>query len=199
MPNGSVAQQGSPMIRTTMNGINQNNYMINSMSPYNPNGLGMATSPGAVGMGMQNVPAGSPPAPNFNRQQQQLPPQIQAQIMEIENQIRAKYPNMSQQQAHGQALHIMQQRLMQNQVARNNVAQNAMDAAAGSPQQQQQQQQQQQGMVNGMPAAASPHQYAQMLRQHQQQQAAQAQAANQANQQQHQRQPSAGATPMTGR
>lgn len=183
------------MIRNTMNGINQNNYMINSMTPYTPNGMGMATSPGTVGMGMPNVPAGSPPAPNFNRQQQQLPPQIQAQIMEIENQIRAKYPNMSQQQAHGQALHIMQQRLMQNQVARNNVAQNAMDAAAGSPQQQQQ------GMVNGMPAAASPHQYAQMLRQHQQQQAAQAQAANQAGQQQqqHQRQPSAGATPMAGR
>ncbi|KAG6365379.1 hypothetical protein INS49_006990 [Diaporthe citri] len=174
----------------------RNNYMINSMSPYTPNGMGMATSPGAVGMGMPNVGAGSPPAPNFNRQQQQLPPQIQAQIMEIENQIRAKYPNMSQQQAHGQALHIMQQRLMQNQVARNNVAQTAMDAAAGSPHQQQ-------GMVNGMPAAASPHQYAQMLRQHQQQQqqqqVAQAQAANQANQQQHQRQPSGGATPMAGR
>ncbi|KAK7717356.1 hypothetical protein SLS64_002846 [Diaporthe eres] len=191
MPNGSVAQQGSPIIRNSMNGVNQNNYMINSMAPYTPNGMGMATSPGAVGMGMQNVGAGSPPAPNFNRQQQQLPPQIQAQIMEIENQIRAKYPNMSQQQAHGQALHIMQQRLMQNQVARNNVAQTAMDAAAGSPHQQQ-------GMVNGMPAAASPHQYAQMLRQHQQQQqqVAQAQAANQ---QQHQRQPSGGATPMAGR
>lgn len=194
MPNGSVAQQGSPIIRNSMNGINQNNYMINSMAPYTPNGMGMATSPGAVGMGMPNVGAGSPPAPNFNRQQQQLPPQIQAQIMEIENQIRAKYPNMSQQQAHGQALHIMQQRLMQNQVARNNVAQTAMDAAAGSPHQQQ-------GMVNGMPAAASPHQYAQMLRQHQQQQqqVAQAQAANQANQQQHQRQPSGSATPMAGR
>lgn len=199
MPNGSVAQQGSPIIRNSMNGINQNNYMINSMAPYTPNGMGMATSPGAVGMGMPNVGAGSPPAPNFNRQQQQLPPQIQAQIMEIENQIRAKYPNMSQQQAHGQALHIMQQRLMQNQVARNNVAQNAMDAAAGSPHQQQQ------GMVNGMPAAASPHQYAQMLRQHQQQQQqqqaaqAQAQVANQANQQPHQRQPSGSATPMAGR
>lgn len=192
MPNGSVAQQGSPIIRNSMNGINQNNYMINSMAPYTPNGMGMATSPGAVGMGMPNVAAGSPPAPNFNRQQQQLPPQIQAQIMEIENQIRAKYPNMSQQQAHGQALHIMQQRLMQNQVARNNVAQTAMDAAAGSPHQQQ-------GMVNGIPAAASPHQYAQMLRQHQQQQAAQAQAANQAGQQPHQRQPSGGATPMAGR
>lgn len=199
MPNGSVAQQGSPIIRNSMNGINQNNYMINSMAPYTPNGMGMATSPGAVGMGMPNVGAGSPPAPNFNRQQQQLPPQIQAQIMEIENQIRAKYPNMSQQQAHGQALHIMQQRLMQNQVARNNVAQNAMDAAAGSPHQQQQ------GMVNGMPAAASPHQYAQMLRQHQQQQQqqqaaqAQAQVASQANQQPHQRQPSGSATPMAGR
>ncbi|KAI3398277.1 hypothetical protein diail_9615 [Diaporthe ilicicola] len=204
MPNGSVAQQGSPIIRNSMNGINQNNYMINSMSPYTPNGMGMATSPGQVGMGMSNVPAGSPPAHSFNRQQQQLPPQIQAQILDIENQIRAKYPNISQQQAHGQALSIMQQRLMQNQVARNSAAQNAMDAAAGSPHQQQ-------GMVNGMPAAASPHQYAQMLRQHQQQQqAAQAAQANQANHQQqqqqqqqqqppHQRQPSGGATPMTGR
>ncbi|KAK2605340.1 hypothetical protein N8I77_008185 [Diaporthe amygdali] len=192
MPNGSVAQQGSPIIRNSMNGINQNNYMINSMAPYTPNGMGMATSPGAVGMGMQNVAAGSPPAPNFNRQQQQLPPQIQAQIMEIENTLRAKYPNITQQQAHGQALHIMQQRLMQNQVARNNVTQSAMDAAAGSPHQQQ-------GMVNGMPAAASPHQYAQMLRQHQQQQAAQAAQANQAGQQQHQRQPSGSATPMAGR
>lgn len=86
---------------------------------------------------MPNVGAVSPPAPDFNQQQQQqhLPRQIQTQIMEIENQVRARYPDMSQQQAHGQALHIAQQRLMNNQVVKNNVDQTAMTAAVGSPHQ----------------------------------------------------------------
>lgn len=191
MPNGTAAQQNSPIIRNTMNGINQNNYMINSMAPYTPNTMGMATSPGTVGMSMPNMAAGSPRTPGIPQQPRQFPPQIQAQLVEIENQIRAKHPNITQEQAHGAALQHLQQRLMQNQMARHSVAQNAMDAAAGGAQQQA-------GMVNGMAAASSPHQYAQMLRQHQQQQAAQA-AAAQATQQP-QRQPSGGAaTPMAGR
>ncbi|ROW12791.1 hypothetical protein VMCG_00645 [Cytospora schulzeri] len=190
MPNGTAAHN-SPIIRNTMTGINQNNYMINSVAPYTPNGMGMATSPGPVGMSMPNVPAGSPRTPGMPQQPRQFPPQIQAQLVEIENQIRAKHPNITQEQAHGAALQHLQQRLMQNQMARHNVAQTAMDAAAGSAQQQA-------GMVNGMAAASSPHQYAQMLRQHQQQQAAQA-AAAQAGQPP-QRQPSGGAaTPMAGR
>lgn len=191
VPNGTAAQQNSPIIRNPMTGINQNNYMINSMAPYTPNGMGMATSPGPVGMSMPNMAAGSPRTPGMPQQPRQFPPQIQAQLVEIENQIRAKHPNITQEQAHGAALQHLQQRLMQNQMARHNVAQNAMDAAAGSAQQQA-------GMVNGMAAASSPHQYAQMLRQHQQQQAAQA-AAAQAGQPP-QRQPSGGAaTPMAGR
>lgn len=101
------------------------------------------------------------PTIDFNPKWQRLPPDIGVQIMETEHQIRAIHPEMNQKDAHEQALNIIKQRLMQNQVERNSVAQNAMDKVAGSTRQQP-------GMADVIPVAASPQQYAQMLRQQQQ-------------------------------
>lgn len=168
-----------------MNGMNQNNYMMNNMTPYTPNGMGMATSPSGVGMNMQNMPAGVPRPPMMN-QPRGLPPSMQAQFAEIESQVRAKNPNLTQDQSRQIAFQHLQ-RILQSTMAKTSVAQNAMDAAAGSPLQQQ-------AFANGMPNASSPQQYAQLLRQHQQQQAADIAAQAQAGQQ-HQRPPSGGAAP----
>lgn len=194
MPNGSAAQANSPIVRSSMNGMTQNSYMMNNMAAYTPNGMGMATSPSGVGMNMQNMPAGVPRPPMLN-QPRGLPPSMQAQFAEIENQVRVKNPTLTQDQARQIAFQHLH-RIIQNQMTKGSVAQNAMDAAAGSPPQQQQQQQQ--AFANGIPNASSPQQYAQLLRQHQQQQAADIAAAAQASQQ-HQRQPSGGATPAQGR
>lgn len=189
MPNGSAAQANSPIVRNAMNGMNQNSYMMSNMAGYTPNGMGMATSPSGVGMNMQNMPAAVPRPPMLN-QPRGLPPSMQAQFAEIENQVRAKNPNLTQDQSRQIAFQHLQ-RIIQNSMAKTSVAQNAMDAAAGSPPQPQ-------AFANGIPNASSPQQYAQLLRQHQQQQAADIAAAAQANQQ-HQRQPSGGATPAQGR
>lgn len=166
---------------------------MNNMAAYTPNGMGMATSPSGVGMNMQNLPAGVPRPPMLN-QPRGLPPSMQAQFAEIENQVRVKNPTLTQDQARQIAFQHLH-RIIQNQMTKGSVAQNAMDAAAGSPPQQQQQQQ---AFANGIPNASSPQQYAQLLRQHQQQQAADIAAAAQASQQ-HQRQPSGGTTPAQGR
>lgn len=168
-----------------MNGMNPNNYMMNNMTPYTPNGMGMATSPSGVGTNMQNMPAGVPRPPMMN-QPRGLPPSMQAQFAEIESQVRAKNPNLTQDQSRQIAFQHLQ-RILQSTMAKTSVAQNAMDAAAGSPLQQQ-------AFANGMPNASSPQQYAQLLRQHQQQQAADIAAQAQAGQQ-HQRPPSGGAAP----
>lgn len=187
-------------MRNGINGINGNNFVMNNMA-YAPNGMAMATSPGGMAMGMQNLPAGSPPG-GFTAQPRGLPPSMQGHFAEIENQIRSHNPEAPPGTIRQMALMRFQQ-VFRGQAPKSNVAQNAMDAAAGSASQQQVQ-------ANGIANASSPQQYAQMLRQQQQQQSgsqhAQAQqqalaqqAARQANQQQHQRQPSAGATPVPNR
>lgn len=209
MPNGTAPQTNSPAVRNGMNGVNQNNFMMNNMGGYTPNGMGMATSPSGVGMNMHNGPAGSPPS-GFTQQPRGLPASMQAHFAEFENQIRMQNPDQTPAAIRQTALVRYQQLLSRAtmQQAKNNVVQNAMDVAAGSPAQQQAQ-------ANGIANASSPQQYAQLLRQqqmqqqgqqhtpqqvaqHQQQQAiAQAAAARQVNQQQqHQRQPSGGATPV---
>lgn len=217
MPNGSAAATNSPAVRNGMNGVNQNNFMMNNMAGYTPNGMGMATSPGGVGMNMHNGPAASPPT-GFTQQPRGLPASMQAHFAEFENQIRMQNPDQTPAAIRQTALVRYQQLLSRAtmQQAKNNVAQNAMDAAAGSPAQQQAQAQAQ-AQANGIANASSPQQYAQLLRQQQMQQQgqqhtpqqlaqqqqqqaiAQAAAARQVNQQQHQRQPSGGATPVQGR
>ncbi|KAJ9151730.1 chromatin modification-like protein vid21 [Pleurostoma richardsiae] len=188
--NSGVQQQGSPGgMRNGINGINQQNFLANTqamMASFNAtNGAGMATSPGA-GLSMPTVATGSP-RPHAVPQQR-IPPNLAAQIGELENQIRSKNPNLTAEQARTVAVDNLQRYLVQRQTA----AANAMSAAAGGATQQ--------AMANGITASTSPHQYAQLLRAQQQAQAHQAAqaAAVQANQQ-HQRQSSAGATPVVGK
>ncbi|KAJ4423953.1 chromatin modification- protein VID21 [Gnomoniopsis sp. IMI 355080] len=197
MPNVSAAQANSPNMRNGINGINGNNFVMNNMA-YAPNGMAMSTSPGGMGMNMQNLPAGSPPG-GFTAQPRGLPPSMQGHFAEIENQIRSHNPEAPPGTIRQMALMRFQQ-VFRGQAPKTNVAQNAMDAAAGNASQQQVQ-------ANGIANASSPQQYAQMLRQqqqqqsggqHAQQQALAQQAARQASQQ-HQRQPSGGATPVPNR
>lgn len=197
MPNVSAAQANSPNVRNGINGINGNNFVMNNMA-YAPNGMAMSTSPGGMGMSMQNLPAGSPPG-GFTAQPRGLPPSMQGHFAEIENQIRSHNPEAPPGTIRQMALMRFQQ-VFRGQAPKSNVAQNAMDAAAGNASQQQVQ-------ANGIANASSPQQYAQMLRQqqqqqsgsqHAQQQALAQQAARQASQQ-HQRQPSGGATPVPNR
>lgn len=197
MPNVSAAQSNSPNMRNGINGINGNNFMMNNMA-YAPNAMAMATSPGGMGLNMQNMPAGSPPG-GFTAQPRGLPPSMQGHFAEIENQIRSHNPEAAPSSIRQMALMRFQQ-VFRGQAPKSNVAQNAMDAAAGGASQQQIQ-------ANGIANASSPQQYAQMLRQqqqqqssgqHAQQQALAQQAARQVNQQ-HQRQPSGGATPVPNR
>ncbi|KAJ4392006.1 RNA polymerase II transcription elongation factor SpEAF [Gnomoniopsis smithogilvyi] len=197
MPNVSAAPANSPNMRNGINGINGANFAMNNMA-YAPNGMAMSTSPGGMGMNMQNLPAGSPPG-GFTAQPRGLPPSMQGHFAEIENQIRSHNPEAPPGTIRQMALMRFQQ-VFRGQAPKSNVAQNAMDAAAGNASQQQVQ-------ANGIANASSPQQYAQMLRQqqqqqsggqHAQQQALAQQAARQASQQ-HQRQPSGGATPVPNR
>lgn len=183
----SGAQQGSPNgVRAGMNGINQQNFLANTqamMASFNsPNGTAMATSPGA-GLSMPSVAAGSPRT-HVVQPSRGLPASLVAQLGEIENQIRSKNPNLTQEQSRQIAMDNLQRYLMQ----RN--AQTAMNAAAGASAQQA-------AMANGIAPSTSPHQYAQLLRAQQQAQAAAAAAAQGNNP--HQRQSSGSATPVMGK
>lgn len=202
LPNGSAAQSGSPNVRGSLgngiNSMNQNNFVMNNMGAYAPNGMAMATSPGGVGMNMQSLPAGSPPA-GYSPQPRGLPVSMQAHFAEVESQIRAHNPDATA----ANIRHMALQRFHQVYRSKGNVTQTAMDAAAGNGSLQQAQ-------ANGIANASSPQQYAQLLRQQQQQQSgnqhaqqqaaiAQQAAARQASQPQHQRQPSGGGTPAPNR
>lgn len=181
---GSNGSQGSPTgMRNMVHGISQQNFMANAqaqaqamMASYGAaNGAGMATSPNAASLGMHQLPSGSP--------RSLIPPQqvsaLQAQLRELENSYRAKYPNHSQDQIRQQATEQLGRLYVQQR--QQQLTQSAMNAAAGS-----------QGLTN----TTSPHQYAQLLRAQQQAQAA---AAAQQGQQQHQRQASGSATPGAAR
>ncbi|KAK6207444.1 MYB and HSA domain-containing protein [Colletotrichum tabaci] len=149
-----------------VNGVNQQNIYANAQalmaSVNSANGVGVSTPP-AGGLHMPNGTAGSP------RPLTQVPASIQVQLNNLENQYRAKNPNLTPEQVRQAATEYLT-RLMIAQ--RTNMSQNAMNAAAGgggaaSP-----------GIANGLAATTSPHQYAALLRQQQQQQAAAAAAQN---------------------
>jgi chromatin modification-related protein VID21 len=179
-----VAQNSPTGMRTMVNGINQQNFLANAqamMASFNAaNGGGMAASPGA-GLSMPNMAAGSPRPPAIPPGQM---PALAAQLRELENSYRAKFPNYSQDQIRQHATEHLGRLIVQRQ---QQINQSAMNAAAGAMGQQ--------VLANGMTATTSPHQYAQLLRAQQQAQAAAAQQGGP----QHQRQPSNSATPVPGK
>ena len=137
-----------------------------NMLPFNPNNSNGISSPGPSPQGQ----AGSPRM----GQLQQLSNGMVPQAIRLEESIRQKYPNATQEQV----MRMISDTLAKS-VQRQGLAQSAMNAAAGGNMN---------GMVNGQGLAnmnggqgQSPQLYAQMLRQQQEnQQKAQAQAAAQA-------------------
>jgi chromatin modification-related protein VID21 len=159
-----------------MNGMSPPSFPMQNgaMMPF-PNANGVS-SPG----GGPNSNQGQAGSPRMGQPQQPNPMLPQAQ--RIEEQIRQKYPNASQDQVMRMVTEHITKSMHQRQVSAN--AQSAMNAAAGGNM----------GMLNGMgmngmpnvrlPSGAenSPQMYAQMLRQQQEnQQKAQAQAQAAAN------------------
>ena len=151
--NGAVVQgqqQSSPPMRA--NNMMQQNFMNNAQAQamianYNVNGNGHVAGQ-ANGLHMPNGPAGntnSRPVPQF-------PPNIMAQIAQIEANVKAKNPGLTAEQAR----QLATEHLTRAMVAQR---QNAMNAAAGGASQP--------GMPNAGGATTSPHQYAAMLRQQQ--------------------------------
>ncbi|KAJ6781545.1 hypothetical protein PWT90_08649 [Aphanocladium album] len=171
-PNSAVQQngQGSPPMHNGMNGINQQTFMNNAqamMAAYNANNANR-TGGAANGMHMQNgVPNGSP-GPRIPTQ---LPPNIAAQLTQLENQFRAKNPNLTPEQSRQLATEHLTRAMM----AQRQSALNAAAGVTGQP-----------GLANSIAATTSPHQYAALLRQQQQQQAAAAAAAQKQQQAQQQ-------------
>jgi len=170
--------QGSPPMRNVVNGLNQGAFMSNAqamMASFNAaNGAGMATSPGA-GLTMPSMVAGSPRG--HSNPPQQLPVVTQ-RLRELEAHYRSKSPNLAPDAIRQLATEHLSKLIVQSQ-------QHAMNAAVGGVVQQPMN-----GM--GMTATSSPHQYAQLLRAQQAQQAA-AQAS------QHQRQASGSGTTVPGK
>ncbi|KAH8895071.1 hypothetical protein GQ53DRAFT_762427 [Thozetella sp. PMI_491] len=183
MGHATPGSQGSPngMRGLPMNGMNQQNFMANAqaMMAFSnaANGAQMATSPNA-GLSMPGV-AGSPRA---FIQMAQPNSALANRLREFEAQIRSKNPNIPPEQAHRLASEALA-KLMQREPSLHSHQQAAMSAAAGALAQG--------PLANGITASTSPHQYAQLLRLQQQQQAAQhqqQQAQQQVQQQQVQHQ-----------
>ncbi|KAJ3475893.1 hypothetical protein NLG97_g9307 [Lecanicillium saksenae] len=168
-PNSAVQQngQGSPPMHNGMNGINQQTFMNNAqamMAAYNANNANR-TGGAANGMHMQNgVPNGSP-GPRIPTQ---LPPNIAAQLTQLENQFRAKNPNLTPEQSRQLATeHLTRAMMAQRQSALNAAAgvtalistlpcfgqQQQQQAAAAAAAQAKQQQAQQQNGQQGQQAA----------------------------------------------
>jgi chromatin modification-related protein VID21 len=172
--------QGSPPMRNVVNGLNGTAFISNAqamVASFNAaNSGGLAGSPGA-GLTMPSMVAGSPRGHTIPPQQM---PVVAQRLRELEQFYRTKNPTLPADTVRQLATEHLSKLIVQTQ-------QNAMTAAAG-------------GMVpqpmNGMTQTSSPHQYAQLLRAQQAQQAAaQAQQASQ-----HQRQASGGsATPVPGK
>lgn len=156
--------QGSPPMRNGMNGMAQQTFINNAqamMAAYNANNANNANHNGVTpnGMHMQNgVPNGSP-GPRIPTQ---LPPNIAAQLSQLEAQFRAKNPNLTPEQSRQLATEHLTRAMM----AQRQSALNAAAGVTGQP-----------GLANSIAATTSPHQYAALLRQQQQQQAAAAAAA----------------------
>ena len=160
----------SPQAMRGVNGLNQQSFMAN-----NPavaalaavNGTGVMGSPAAAGLSMPGMPAGSP---RGHMAQPQFNPQLVAKLNAYEAQLRMQNPALNKEQARQLATQHMTTMMLRQQ---QHLSQSAMNAAAGVANG---------GVVipNGMPSAASPHQYAQMLRAQQQQQQQQQHAASQA-------------------
>lgn len=173
-PNSAVQQngQGSPPMHNGMNGVNQQTFMNNAqamMAAYTANNANR-TGGAANGMHMQNGVPNSSPGPRIPTQ---LPPNIAAQLSQLESQFRAKNPNLTPEQSRQLATEHLTRAMM----AQRQSALNAAAGVTGQP-----------GLANSIAATTSPHQYAALLRQQQQQQAAAAAAAQQKQQQQQQAQ-----------
>lgn len=168
-PNPGVQQnvQGSPAMRNGMTGMPQQAFINNAqamMAAYNANNANH-NGAAANGVHMQNgVPNGSP-GPRIPTQ---LPPNIAAQLNQLEAQFRAKNPNLTPEQSRQLATEHLTRAMM----AQRQSALNAAAGVTGQP-----------GLANSIAATTSPHQYAALLRQQQQQQAAAAAAAQQKQQQ----------------
>ncbi|KAK0646102.1 hypothetical protein B0T16DRAFT_412636 [Cercophora newfieldiana] len=180
--NGARAQ-GSPPIRNVVNGLNGGGAFLSNaqamMASFNAaNSAGLASSPGA-GLTMPSMVAGSPRSHSIPPQQL---PVVTQRLRELEALYRGKNPTLPPDTIRQLATEHLSKIIVQSQ-------QHAMSAAAGGIVQQ---------PMNGMAGTASPHQYAQLLRAQQAQQAAAQQANQQANQQ-HQRQASGSATPVPGK
>lgn len=187
---GTPGQHSSPPLRNGINGINQQNFMTTAqamMAQYsaaaNANGH---TSPPTNGLHMPaSVNASSP----GQRVHPQLPAGIAAQLAQLEAQFKAKNPNLTPEQARQVATEHLTRAMMAQR-------QSAMNAAAGGTGQP--------GLANSIAATTSPHQYAALLRQQQQQaalqaqQQAKAQQVQQAQQQQAQQRAASQASPTPG-
>ena len=152
-----------------MNGMSPPNFpqMPNgNMLPFNPNNANGVSSPGPSPSQGQ---AGSPRMGHL----QQLSNGMVPQALRLEENIRQKYPNATQEQI----MRMISDTLAKSAHQRQGLVQSAMNAAAGGSMN---------GMVNGQGMAnmnggqgQSPQLYAQMLRQQQENQQKQAQAAAQ--------------------
>jgi chromatin modification-related protein VID21 len=132
------------------------------MPPFNPNGVS-SSSPG--GHAPSSGQAGSPRMGQNLLQQ----PNGVSHVQILEHQIKAKFPQATQEQVMRMISDQLAKSVHQQQ-QRQGIAQSAMNAAAGG------------ASMNGMGPAGqgTPHLYAQMLRQQQENQQKQQQAAQQA-------------------
>ncbi|CAK7266755.1 RNA polymerase II transcription elongation factor SpEAF [Sporothrix epigloea] len=162
-PTGKIlsASQGSPTAVRQMG--QQGSFVANAQgmaAPFNVANTAPMGSPGGLGISMAGHMAANSPSPRPTIPPQQLPPNILAQIRELENGFRAKNPSLTPEQARAMAVQNYSQIMMMQRAS-------AMHSAAGGGPQQ-------------ALAGTSPRQYAQLLRAQQAQQVQQA-----ANGQQH--------------
>jgi chromatin modification-related protein VID21 len=161
-PNGQI--HNSPP--RNMNGMSPPNFpqMPNgNMLPFNPNNTNGVSSPG---LSPSQGQAGSPRIGSL----QQLSNGMVPQAIRLEESIRQKYPNATNEQV----MRMISDALAKSAHQRQGLVQSAMNAAAGGNMN---------GMVNGQMNGGqgqSPQLYAQMLRQQQEAQQKQAQVAAQA-------------------
>jgi chromatin modification-related protein VID21 len=162
--NGQI-HNSPPRNMTAMSPPNFPQMPNGNMLPFNPNNANGVSSPG---LSPSQGQAGSPRM----GQPQQLSNGMVPQALRLEESIRQKYPNATQEQV----MRMISDTLAKSVHQRQGLAQSAMNAAAGGNMN---------GMVNGQGMAnmnggqgQSPQLYAQMLRQQQEnQQKAQAQVA----------------------
>ena len=162
--NGQI-HNSPPRNMNTMSPPNFPQMANGSILPFNPNNVNGVSSPG---LSPSQGQAGSPRM----GQLQQLSNGMVPQAIRLEESIRQKYPNATNEQV----MRMISDALAKNAQQRQGLAQSAMNAAAGGNMN---------GMVNGQGMVnggqgQSPQLYAQMLRQQQEAQQKQAQVAAQA-------------------